>query len=141
MQSRMILALVLLLALPANDVFAQAAALIGVMYAEGTQRGERAQIILENRSDGTFQRQIRKINDCAHPEDWREAGMWTYDNGILTFVTTSSHENPMYDKSPFRVKFIDQNHFSLLDEETLALWLFTKVSPSFEMPLTGGCVS
>jgi hypothetical protein len=118
--------------------------MVGRWFTEGVEKGVHLQVFLENKSNGSYVKDVRAFDGCDVAGTGQETGKWTFEKG--DFAT----ESEMLDGKPvtgsfadthdlFTVTRVDDTHINLYDTETNITWALSKVAPSYSFPPARGC--
>lgn len=123
---------------------AQENSIIGRWFTEGVERGVHIQVFLDNKPDGSYEKDIRAIEKCEVAGRGKETGKWTFQNG--DFATTSeavdgkpATGSPADLHDLFNVTRVDESHINLYDTETKLNWALLLVTDSYAFPPPRGC--
>ena len=117
--------------------------MVGRWFTEGTENKMHLQVFLDNKSDGTYEKDIVAIENCEVAGHWHETGTWTFSDG--KFATSSEAVDGMPVKqSPdthdlFTTSRYDDSHIGLFDTKTKIVWALTLVPSQAAFPPPRGC--
>ena len=116
----------------------------GRWFTEGFEKGTHLQVILDIRPGGSYDKDIRMIENCDVAASGKENGSWTFDGKSLatvseTFDGKPAAGSPADTHNRFTVTRVDGEHINLFDTDTKLDWGLMLVPQSYAFPAPRGC--
>jgi hypothetical protein len=118
--------------------------MVGRWFAEGDENGAHIQVFLDNKTDGTYVKDVRAVNGCEAQGAGRETGVWTFDKGDYATEAKQLDGKPVTGSFAdthdlFTVTLVDEDHINLYDTETNLNWALSRVTAAAPFPAPRGC--
>ena len=116
----------------------------GRWFTEGFEKGTHLQVILDIKPGGTYDKDIRIIDNCDIAAKGKETGTWTFDGRSLATISETFDGKPATGSTSdthnrFTVTRVDDEHVNLFDTDTNIDWGLMMVSQSYQFPAPRGC--
>ena len=118
----------------------------GRWFTEGVERGAHIQVFIDNKPDGSYEKDLRVIENCEVAGRAKETGKWKFEQDGYATVSEAVNGKPVgpdvsaADKNDFfRVTRVDNEHVNLFDTETNLNWALTLVPATLDFPAPQGC--
>ncbi len=116
----------------------------GRWFTDGFERGDHLEVFFDIRANGTYEKDIRIIENCDIAAHAKEGGKWTFQRGSLATVSETLDGKPVTGSPTdthdlFTVTRVDEEHINLFDTETKINWGLMLVAPDFPFPAARGC--
>lgn len=117
---------------------------VGRWFTEGFEKGTHLQVILDIQPGGSYEKDVRIVENCDIAASGKEGGSWTFEGKNLATVSETFDGKPaggsQADKHDlFTVTPVDDEHINFFDTETKIDWGLMRVSPSYAFPAPRGC--
>jgi hypothetical protein len=118
--------------------------LTGRWFTDGFEHGAHIQVYRDIKPDGTYQKDIRVIDNCEIAAEGKENGKWTFARGNFATVRESIDGKPETGSPAdthdlFTVTRVDDEHINFFDTDTKLNWGLMLASPSDKFPAARGC--
>ncbi|HEX3487341.1 MAG TPA: hypothetical protein VHT51_19960 [Micropepsaceae bacterium] len=117
-------------------------AMMGRWFTEGFEKGAHIQVIFDIKPSGTYDKDIRVIDNCDIAATGKETGSWMIDGQNLITVSETFDGMPATGSNTnnrFTITRVDDEHVNLFDTETKLDWGLMLVSASYVFPAARGC--
>ena len=119
-------------------------AVTGRWFTEGFEKGAHIQVLLDIQPGGSYEKEIRIIENCENAASGKETGKWTFEGRSLATVSETFDGRPATGSQAdthnlFTVTRVDDEHINFFDTETKIDWGLMLVSQSYPFPAPRGC--
>src|SRR5262249_18284199 len=92
------------------------------------------QELMHRRSDGTFEIEFRRYDNCVLAMQQKEAGTWSVSGSIYHTETRFVNSHPVWYQDDYEIQVLDDKDFICRQIENDQIHTATKVSANFVIP-------